>query len=197
MAQDIILMSQSEIAEIRESKDVTRGGSSTMPQKQNPIISELIIAAARTNASLLSNMHHALIQEHERATGSWQMEWLSLPSIIILTTSALNKANFLSENIVVDTEKMLENIRSSYGLMLAEALDLTLSQHIGRTKAKEVIKACVPVALAERRHLVEVVRNHIDIELDWDSLSDEMNYLGSSQEMIDAVLSQARTMLVD
>jgi 3-carboxy-cis,cis-muconate cycloisomerase len=66
MAQDIILLAQTEVGEVGESSETGRGGSSTMPQKSNPIASELIIAAARTNASLLSSLHHAQIQEHER-----------------------------------------------------------------------------------------------------------------------------------
>ena len=63
MAQDIILMAQTEVGEVGESAEQGRGGSSTMPQKSNPITSELIVAAARTNASLLSAMHNAQIQE--------------------------------------------------------------------------------------------------------------------------------------
>ena len=62
MAQDIILLAQTEVGEVRESDDLARGGSSTMPQKSNPVLSELVIAAARTNAALLSAMHQALVQ---------------------------------------------------------------------------------------------------------------------------------------
>ena len=61
-----------------------------MPQKSNPVISEVIIAAARSNASLLGNMHQAMIQEHERATHGWQLEWLTLPQMVALTATALN-----------------------------------------------------------------------------------------------------------
>ena len=73
MAQDIILMAQTEVGEVGESGEAGRGGSSTMPQKSNPITSELIVAAARTNAALLSALHQAQIQEHERATHGWQV----------------------------------------------------------------------------------------------------------------------------
>ena len=59
MAQDIILLVQTEVGEVRETADPSRGGSSTMPQKSNPIVSELIVAAARTNASLLSAIHQS------------------------------------------------------------------------------------------------------------------------------------------
>ena len=96
MAQDVILLAQTEIGEVRETAEEGRGGSSTMPQKANPVVSEQIIAAARTNAALLGAMHQALIQEHERATSGWQMEWWTLPRMFELTASALRKAELLS-----------------------------------------------------------------------------------------------------
>ena len=92
MAQDIILMAQTEVGEVGESGEAGRGGSSTMPQKSNPITSELIVAAARTNAALLSALHQAQIQEHERATHGWQVEWLTLPQMVLLTGGALKHA---------------------------------------------------------------------------------------------------------
>ncbi|MFN8459476.1 MAG: hypothetical protein U0401_33305 [Anaerolineae bacterium] len=79
---------------MNRSADSSRGGSSTMPQKSNPIISEVIIAAARANAALLSSLHQALIQEHERATHGWQVEWLNLPQMFALTGTALNRRCF-------------------------------------------------------------------------------------------------------
>jgi 3-carboxy-cis,cis-muconate cycloisomerase len=192
MAQDIILMAQSEVAEVRESDDPTRGSSSTMPHKSNPIVSEIIIAAARTNATLLSSVHQAMIQEHERATHGWQMEWLSLPQMVTLTGAALEKALFLSNNLVVDVEQMRRNIQASNGLMLAEALELELAAHIGRTEAKQIIKQCVAISIEQNRHLVDIVREHVQVDLDWDALKDETNYLGIAQEIIDRVVKQAK-----
>ena len=126
MAQDIILLAQSEVGELRESDDSSRGVSSTMPQKNNPIVSELIITAARTNASLLASMHQAQVQEHERGTHGWQMEWLVLPQMFTLTATALNKALYLSKNLVVDEARMRENVVVSNGLILAEAISYAL-----------------------------------------------------------------------
>jgi len=110
MAQDVILLAQTEVGEVGESAEEGRGGSSTMPQKSNPITSELIIAAARTNASLLSAMHQAQIQEHERATHGWQVEWLTLPQMILLTGGALKHALYLAKNLQVDAAAMRANI---------------------------------------------------------------------------------------
>ncbi|CAN5661577.1 3-carboxy-cis,cis-muconate cycloisomerase [soil metagenome] len=191
IAGDIILLAQSEIGEVRESDDPSRGGSSTMPQKSNPVVSEAIIAAARTNASLLSAVHQALIQEHERGAGSWQIEWLTLPRMFELTASALNNALFLSENLVVNWDRMRANLDASNGLMLAEALNLALAPHLGRAEAKRLIQTAVQTSLTENRHLVDIVREQVNVELEWDSLRDESNYLGASSELIDRVLRDA------
>jgi 3-carboxy-cis,cis-muconate cycloisomerase len=192
MAQDIILMAQSEVSELNESDDPSRGGSSTMPQKSNPIISEIIIAAARHNANLLSSMHQAMIQEHERATGGWQLEWITLPNMLHLTASALNKALFLSQNLVVNVAQMQANVKASNGLMLAEAIDLALAPIIGRTEAKRLIKEAVPTVLAEKRHLVDVLRERMNADIDWEALKDETNYLGVSELFIDRILAELR-----
>ncbi|MEZ4622678.1 MAG: 3-carboxy-cis,cis-muconate cycloisomerase [Caldilineaceae bacterium] len=194
MAQDIILLAQSEVAEVNESDDRTRGGSSTMPQKSNPIVSELIIAAARTNASLLSSLHNAQIHEHERATHGWQMEWLALPQMVGLTGAALTKARFLSENLVIDATQMARNVAASNGLMLAEAVSFVLAEQMPRAEAKVLVTKAVAIALAEERHLVDVVQAQVDLPVDWAAVRDEHNYLGATQLLIDQVLTEVKAM---
>ncbi|MBX3058366.1 MAG: 3-carboxy-cis,cis-muconate cycloisomerase [Anaerolineae bacterium] len=190
MAQDVILLAQSEVGEVRETADTSRGGSSTMPQKSNPIVSEVIIAAARTNASLLANMHQALVQEHERATHGWQMEWLTLPQMVGLTAVALQKAHFLSENLVVNEARMRENVTTSNGLMLAEAITFALAPaFMSRAAAKQLVQAACQVARQENRHLVDVVQAQTDAPLDWSALRDEVAYFGAADAFINRVLA--------
>ena len=189
MAQDIILLAQSEVGELRESGDPSRGGSSTMPQKSNPITSELIIAAARTNASLLGNMHQALVQEQERATHGWQMEWLTLPQMVRLTAVCLQKAATILPTLVVNREQMAANVAASLGLMLAETLTFALApDHMSRAEAKELVAGACKTAVAQNRHLFDIVREQTHAPLDWDSLRQEANYLGSASAFIDQVL---------
>ncbi len=189
MAQDIILLAQSEVGELRESSDASRGGSSSMPQKNNPILSELIITAARTNASLLASMHQAQIQEHERGTHGWQMEWLILPQMFTLTAVSLSKAIFLSQNLVVDEVRMRENVAASNGLMLAEAASYALSKtSMSKSEASELVKEASQVAKQEGRHLIDVIRERTDAPVNWEALRDEAMYLGSSEEFINRVI---------
>jgi 3-carboxy-cis,cis-muconate cycloisomerase len=196
MAQDIILLAQTEVAEVAESAEEGRGGSSTMPQKSNPITSEIIVAAARTNASLLSAMHNALIHEHERATHGWQVEWLTLPQMVALTGGALKHALYLAKNLQVDDEKMRENIARADDVILAEAAVFALAKAMPRPKAEESVKKACGIAASERKPLIEVVRNLTagalpDGAVDWQSLSAPENYLGDTQKIIDRVLESA------
>lgn len=192
MAQDIILLAQSEVGELSESDDGTRGGSSTMPQKSNPIVSELIITAARTNASMLASMYQAQIQEHERGTHGWQMEWLVLPQMFTLTAAALNKALFLSQNLVVDEARMRENITVSNGLMLAEAASYALAKaFMSKANANQLVKEACQVAVQDDRHLIDVLKEKTDAPVDWDAIRKESAYLGSTDTFINRVLQAA------
>lgn len=189
MGQDIILLAQSEVGELRESHDRSRGGSSTMPQKSNPMQSEVLVAAARMNAGLLATLHHALIQEHERATHGWQLEWLTLPQMFGLSAGALRNANTLAADLAVDAVRMQENIQASQGLMLAEAYSLTLAPMLGRTEAKKLVAAGVAKALAEGIQLHDALSSLPDAPAELPQLS-EKDYLGATEELINNVLAR-------
>ena len=167
-----------------------------MPQKSNPITSELILAAARTNASLLSALHQAQIQEHERATHGWQVEWLTLPQMIVLNGGALEHALYLAKNLQVDEGKMRENITRSDDVILAEAAVFALTKAMPRAKADELVKKACGIAVSQGKPLIEVVRHLAksiipDETVDWQALAAPENYLGETAKIIDRVLESA------
>jgi 3-carboxy-cis,cis-muconate cycloisomerase len=196
MAQDIILLAQTEVGEMGESAEHGRGASSTMPQKSNPITSELMVAAARTNAALLSAMHNAQIQEQERATHGWQMEWLTLPQMMLLTSGALKHARYLASHLQADGETMRANIARGNHLILAEATVFALAQAMPKSKAEELVKKACGVAVSEGKSLVGVVQELSAGEvapgsIDWQALAQPENYLGAANEILDRVLQAA------
>ena len=195
MAQDVILLAQTEVGEVAESGEQGRGGSSTMPQKSNPITSELILAAARTNASLLSALHQAQIQEHERATHGWQVEWLTLPQMMILTGGALKHALYLAGNMQVDNTAMGANIARANDVILAEAAVFALAKAMPRAKAEELVKTACGIAMSQGKPLIEVVKDRATLPegtVDWEALSNPANYLGETEKIIDGVLQRAK-----
>ena len=195
IATDVMLLMQSEVAEAFEPHQSGRGGSSTMPQKRNPIACEYILAAARGVHALVPMMFSAMAQDHERATGPWQSEWLALPQIFVLTAGALEHAAVLARGLTVDAAQMRRGLGLQQGLIMAEAVMMALAGKIGRDDAHHVVQQACERAIDEKRPLVDVlaadaaVTPHLD-RAALERLTDPASYLGEADAVIDRVLAR-------
>src|SRR5581483_4661677 len=106
IGRDVVLLAQSEVAEIAEGGGEGRGGSSTMPHKRNPVGGIGLIACAQRGPGLVATMLAAMVSEHERGTGTWQAEWDTLLELLRLTGSSAAIARELLAGLEVDPEKM-------------------------------------------------------------------------------------------
>ncbi len=197
IATDVILLAQTEVAEIAEPHVEGRGSSSTMPQKRNPIASEYILAAARATQALVPLMQGAMAQDQERATGPWQAEALALPQAFVLTHGAAVATRSLAEGLVVDAVRMRRNLDATGGLIVAEAVMMGLAPHLGRAAAHHVVRQASDAALAEGIPLAAVLARMPEVASRLDAaaiarLTDPENYLGSTGAFIDRVLRAAR-----
>jgi 3-carboxy-cis,cis-muconate cycloisomerase len=120
MANDITLLMQAEIGEVKEGAKEGRGGSSAMAHKRNPALSTLIKACALEAPPLLSGLYMSGLSEHERGAGAWQTEWLNLPLLVKTTASALQKSILLFETLEVDELRMLDNYETYLSPYLSE-----------------------------------------------------------------------------
>ncbi len=194
MATDVILLMQTEVGEAFEPHHSGRGGSSTMPQKRNPIASEYILAAARGVHALLPLLYHAMAQDHERATGPWQSEMLALPQIFVLTAGALMHGGALAHGLSVDAARMRAGLEANYGLIMAEAVMMRLAQHVGRDKAHHVVQQSCDRALSERRPLLDVLSESGEVSAHLDratlrQIVDPASYLGEALSIVDRVVA--------
>ena len=139
IALDIMIMASTEFAEVYEPFVKGRGASSTMPQKRNPISSELMLAAAKAVRQHAGLMLDAMVQDFERATGPWHAEWMAIPESFVLTAGALHQAKFALGGLIVDEKKMAENLDISRGLIVAEAVMMGLAPDLGRQEAHDVV----------------------------------------------------------
>ncbi|EZQ01383.1 3-carboxy-cis,cis-muconate cycloisomerase [Acinetobacter sp. Ver3] len=197
MARDWSLMMQTEIAEVFEPSGAGRGGSSTMPHKRNPVAAASILAAANRVPALMSSIYQSLVQEHERSLGAWHAEWLALPELFQLTAGSLSRAIDVFTGLEVDPENMFRNLECTQGLIMAEALMMSLAPQMGRLNAHHLVEAACKQAVAEQRHLLDVVQNNPEILaiFDLDQLRQIFNpqhYLGNTQAQIDAVLESVQ-----
>ena len=183
---DLLLMGQNEVGEIRAGGG---GGSSAMPQKANPIGIEMLVTLARANATNLSGLHHAAIQEHERGGPGWTLEWVCLPPMVLATAAALRIVSETLAGLTVDTARMRANLDLGTGLIMAEAVTTALAQHVGKVEAQALVKQACQDAPGSGRSITELLRERCDAPVDWDAAADPLNYLGASQEIINRVLA--------
>jgi 3-carboxy-cis,cis-muconate cycloisomerase len=194
IGRDLSLLSQSEVDELREPSDDQRGGSSTMPQKRNPVSSAVMIAAATRSPGLVSTMLAAMVQEHERGLGGWHAEWEVLPELCRLAGGAVHHLVTTLQGLEVNAEHMRENLDVTSGLIFAEAVSAALARHTGKSRAHESVAACSRNAIRTRQHLRSVlekddqVTQHLSIE-ELDNLFSAAAYTGSSATFIDRVVS--------
>jgi 3-carboxy-cis,cis-muconate cycloisomerase len=197
VAYDVMLMASTEVAEVSEPFVQGRGASSTMPQKRNPISSELILACAKAVRQHAGLMLDAMVQDYERATGPWHAEWIALPEAFILTGGALHQAKFMLDGLIVDEARMRRNLDMTNGLIVAEAVMMGLAPHLGRNEAHDLVyDACRVVAekdgrLADVLAAMPEVSRHLKLPA-LERLTDPANYLGAAQQMVDRVVGDRR-----
>ena len=81
-----------------------------MPQKRNPISSEILLANAKISRDAASLMLDAMVQDLERATGPWHAEWMALPQVCLLTAGSLAQGQFMLSGLIVDQAAMKRNL---------------------------------------------------------------------------------------
>ena len=106
IARDVALLAQTEVAEAFESAADGRGGSSTMPQKRNPVGASVVLAAALRAPALVATMLAAMPQEHERGLGGWQAEWETMPELVHLAGGAAKHMADMLAALEVDVKRM-------------------------------------------------------------------------------------------
>jgi 3-carboxy-cis,cis-muconate cycloisomerase len=193
IALDIMIMASTEFGEVYEPFVKGRGASSTMPQKRNPISSELMLAASKAVRQHAGLMLDAMVQDFERATGPWHAEWIAIPESFILTAGALHQARFALGGLIVDSARMKSNLGISKGLIVAEAVMMGMAPMIGRQQAHDIVyDACRHAnehgtSLADALAAMPAVTAHFD-RATIDRLTDPENYLGLAPQMVDQAI---------
>lgn len=137
IGEDLILMTQSGIAEVQIAG---AGGSSTMPQKHNPVGPSALVALARQVAGLAGTLTSAGLHRQQRDGAAWFTEWLTLPQACILTSRAMGLALEIVPKISPDPAAMARNLTAGGGLIHAEALSFALATRMPRPKAQAAVK---------------------------------------------------------
>ena len=192
-AAEVVNLQRSEIAELAEPAGPGSVGSSTMPQKHNPMVAQNVVALARLLAALPASALAAMMHEHERDMAAWQMEWLVVPEAFILASGALHHATAIASGLRVNAGRMGQNLKNAGGFINSEAVMMALAGRIGRpaahdlvgTIARQAAQAGTPLAEALARDAT--VARHLD-RAAIDALLEPAAWLGEAIAATDRAL---------
>jgi 3-carboxy-cis,cis-muconate cycloisomerase len=196
IALDVTLLSQTEVGEVAEGGD--GGGSSTMPQKRNPVGAVLTAAAARTAHAHAAQLTAGMPQELQRATGAWQAEWAALTGALAFTGGAAASLRGTLEQLRVLPDRMARNLELSGSLLLGEAFAYLLAPFVGRPAAQKLVGEAAGRAQESGRSLAAElaaegrVTEHVDAAT-LERTLDPRGYLGSAVALTERVLARYET----
>lgn len=136
MGADLVLLGQSELAEVTAG---TGGGSSTMPQKSNPVAAETLVTLARLNAGAVGTLHQAMVHAYERDGSALEIEWALLPDMLEHAAASLRIGLDLAQSLRANPDRVAASFAADRGMMMAEAAGFTLARDMPRPKALKIV----------------------------------------------------------
>ncbi|EGK8096933.1 adenylosuccinate lyase [Campylobacter lari] len=195
IAHQLLILAHNEIDEIAEPFGKGQVGSSTMPHKRNPAVSENAVTvsnALRANIAILSDIER---HEHERDGQVWKMEWKLLPEAFLMLSVVLANMKFVFDDLEVKKDKMLKNLDTLNGFVLAERVMFALSDHYGKQHAHEIVYENAMRGIENHKTFKEVLFEDERVskvlsEKDIDTLMDATTYVGYAPKLVDEFLEK-------
>ena len=188
IAADVLILARREVAELRLSGG---GGSSTMPNKANPVSAEVTAALARYAATLVVPANLAMAHAEDRDSTAWMLEWLALPQAMVCAGSTLRNLRVTLDSLTPDPEAMARNLALDGEAALAEAASFALAEHMPRAEAQTTVKQAAMLARETGRSMLEVLSDETGIP-DLRQAVETLARQGSGQEFVTKIVSRAR-----
>ena len=194
IAKEVIELQKQEFAELEEPFEEGKVGSSTMPQKRNPMLCESILTLARLCREKSSTAIDTLIiNEHERDWSSVQMEWAIVPEVFIMSQGALEMSCRVLRGLRVNSERMLQNMELTGGLLLSERVMFALSDRYGRQHAHDIVYNCAMACYENSEPYIDVLLANQEVSAvlsrdQLEALLDPRQYTGLADRFVDRVL---------
>lgn len=179
MGKDLMIQSRSEIAELRAG---AAGGSSTMPQKANPVQSEMLLTMSTIAQALHSGISASASPAEERDGASWSVEWVLLPQLLITVGCATRHGLSLADTLSPNAERMASIVNDNSALM-AEAASFALAAHMPRADAQALVKR----AALSKKPLAQALAELCDREIDWDLVLNPESVIPSCQAIAEQI----------
>lgn len=183
---DMVSLAQSEIGEIGFEG---AGGSSTLPQKQNPVIAEVLASLGRAAAGQGAGLPQAAIHATERDGAAWTLEWLTLPPLIATAGAALRLAGEAVSRLRVDPARMRANLAATRDVVLAEAATFAIAAASDRAQAAAIVRDAIGAMAGDPRSLIAILAERSPVAVDWEALADPLTPLEPARILVDRILA--------
>ncbi len=194
IAGEVVQLSRPEIGELTEGGP--RGVSSTMPHKNNPVASQRLAALARHGRALVPVVLEATAHEHERDARRLWSEWPAMAQLAVYAGTAVQRCVGLCDNLRIDTQRMLANLRASGEAMLAEYLVFALAERHGRLAAQRLVRQLLEERELTGQPLADLLAQRSEAQdLDPALLAHPEAYRGLAEQLVDDALAQAAAAL--
>jgi adenylosuccinate lyase/3-carboxy-cis,cis-muconate cycloisomerase len=192
---EIVRLQATEVAEVAEPATDAHVGSSTMPQKRNPMTCEYVVASAHLLRAATGVLVHSPAHAHERDMGYWAAEWVALPSAFILAGGIADKLASVLGGLAVDAGRMRDNLELTRGQIMAEAVMMELGRTIGHERAHVLVLAASRRAAASGKPLHDALCEDPEIgarltPAELERLLDPAGYLGLAAASAESVASR-------
>jgi len=156
MARDMLLMVRNDVGELRIGSG---GGSSTMPQKANPVGPETVCALAALVRTAQGALAAAAPQAEERDGTRWPLEWALIPHMLVSVGAALRHATQSAMSMEPDADRIAATLAANTGVM-AEQASFVLAAQMPRAEAQAIVRKAAqmdqPLAQALRALAPEI-----------------------------------------
>ncbi len=196
LAHEIIHLQMLEFGELEEAWEFGKIGSSTMPQKRNPMLCEAILTTSRLARQHVGQSVDAMMHDFERDWSSVQMEWEFVPELCILVHGGLVMMQRVLTTLSVRPSRMRANLDISGGQLLAERVMFALADRLGRQRSHDIVHEVSMQALESGAPFAAALKEHPEIAMrlkpdEVDALLDPSTYVGLSTTFVDRVLALA------
>ena len=194
MANEVRNLQRSEINEVEEPFDEAKQvGSSTMPHKRNPILSESICGLARSIRGSAVTALENVVLEHERDLTNSSYERITVPEVCILLDEALKRTKHVMKELLVHPENMKANLERFKGVIMSESVMLAMtSKGADRQCAHESVRKLAMESWNKAGAFDKLLKSNTEVrkylnEAEIDSALNPANYLGTAHKQIERV----------
>ncbi len=173
IAVELRHLQRTEVSEVREGFKAGQKGSSAMPHKRNPISAETLTGLSRVLRSNLQTGLQNVALWHERDISHSSAERIVLPDSAMLAYYVTKRMTKVLANLEVDTQRMLDNLSSSFGVVFSQPVLLALvDSGLTRDDAYRIVQEDAASAWSQRQQLRTVLENDARVKLPSKQLDD-------------------------